>query len=76
MMTRYLWNIRFHIKTIFKGMIHVEKLRDVMDKIPLIETSENKKDFVLKKGNIEVKNINFTYGKEEKIFENFSITIQ
>ncbi|NOZ44291.1 MAG: hypothetical protein GXP45_04075 [bacterium] len=45
--TNYVYWIKMYTKEIARSIVHVEKLRDVMDNIPQIENSKNLKKFVL-----------------------------
>lgn len=75
-----LWN---QIKTFIElskkfsdSYIHIEKMNEMMENIK--ETDEigevNKKEYIYKNGDIEIKNINFSYDRT-KIFNNFSLYI-
>jgi len=55
--------------------IDVQKMRDIFDKTA--KTNYNKwEDFIYKKWQIEIKNLNFCYKEWTDVFQNFSTTIQ
>jgi len=61
-------------KNFTKLLYHVEKMWDLFDNWTEIKWLTTWKNFLYKSGNIEIKNLNFSYW-ENKIFENFSINI-
>ncbi len=75
-----LWN---QIKTFIElskkfsdSYIHIEKMTELMEKIKEKDNINevNKKEYVFKNGDINVKNIDFSYDSS-KIFNNFSLNI-
>ncbi|MDD3302688.1 MAG: ABC transporter ATP-binding protein [Candidatus Gracilibacteria bacterium] len=56
--------------------IHIEKMNELIEKISEKgnDNEKNKKEYIFKNGDIEIKNINFAYDKS-KIFNNFSLNI-
>jgi len=67
-------SLSFYIK-FNKDFIVVEKLWDFFDNTPLVQWYEDGKDFEYKTGNIEIKNMTFSYLEWKKIFENFDLKI-
>ncbi len=75
-----LWNqIRTFMELSRKfsdSYIHIEKMEELMEKIREKDdiSEENKKEYIFKNGDIEIKNIGFSYDRA-KIFNNFSLNI-
>jgi len=75
-----LWNqIRTAIelsKKFSDSYIHIEKMNELIEKISEKgnDNEKNKKEYIFKNWDIEIKNINFAYDKS-KIFNNFSLNI-
>jgi len=74
--TNYVYWIKMYTKEIARSIVHVEKLRDVMDNIPQIENSKNLKKFVLSHWDIKLDNIYFSYWETEQVFRNFNLHIK
>ena len=55
-----------------KDFIDIEKMWDFFENTPEIEWYETWKDFIYKKWDIEVRDLNFSYYEWKYIFENFS----
>ncbi len=72
--SRYIWNIRKYLKEYYKSIVHIEKLRNTFETIPIMENDSDKKKFIYKKWNFTLKNISFSYQKNN-IFQNFSLNI-
>lgn len=75
-----LWN---QIKTFIElskkfsdSYIHIEKMNEMMENIKENDdvNEDNKKEYIFKNGDIEVKNVGFSYDRA-KIFNNFSLNI-
>ncbi|MEI8253286.1 MAG: hypothetical protein WCG25_06175 [bacterium] len=56
-------------------MVHVEKLQETFESIPLMKNNKNAKDFIYKKGNIILQKIYFSYDKNH-VLQNFNLNIQ
>lgn len=72
--SRYIWNIRKYLKEYYKSIVHIEKLRNTFETIPIMENDSDKKKFIYKKWNFTLKNISFAYQKNN-IFQIFSLNI-
>jgi ABC-type multidrug transport system fused ATPase/permease subunit len=59
-----------------KIIVDVEKLWDFFDNAPQIKWYEEWNKFIHKKGDIEIKNMNFGYIEEKNIFTDFSLKIE
>ncbi len=53
--------------TFTKEFVHIERLWDFIDKTPEIKGYDTGKNFEFRKGNYELKNINFSYSHDEVI---------
>ena len=73
--SHYIWNIRNYLKNWYKSMVHVEKLQETFESIPLMKNNKNAKDFIYKKGNIILQKIYFSYDKNH-VLQNFNLNIQ
>jgi hypothetical protein len=47
--SRYIWNIRKYLKEYYKSIVHIEKLRNTFETIPIMENDSDKKKFIYKK---------------------------
>jgi len=64
-------------KNFTKEFVDIEKLWELYDTTPKITGYDTGKDFSYKTGNIELKNIDFSYSDaKEKVFDNFSLQIE
>lgn len=54
----------------------VQKLRDTFDEIPPMKNKYSDTLFHYKKGEICIKNLGFSYNKENPVFDDFSLTIE
>jgi ABC-type bacteriocin/lantibiotic exporter with double-glycine peptidase domain len=73
--SRYIWNIRQHLKEYYKAIVHIEKLKETFESIPQMKINKNDKEFIYKNGNIDIKNISFAYNKTN-VFSKFNLNIQ
>jgi len=74
-MSKYIWNIRNHLKEYYKWITHVDKLLDTFDSIPTHKEKPDAKIFIPKSESIELKNISFAYSSTSKVFTNFSLML-
>jgi len=74
-MSQYVWNIRNYLKEYYKWIIHVDKLLDTFDSIPIHREKPDAKTFISKSESIELKNISFAYSSTSKVLNNFSLTL-
>lgn len=74
-LSKYTWNIRSYFKEYYKAMIHVDKLLETFDIIPIHREKPDAKTFIPKSESIEIKKVSFSYAPKAKIFSNFSLRI-
>lgn len=74
-LSKYTWNIRTYFKEYYKGIIHVDKLLETFDAIPIHREKTDAKIFIPKSESIEIKNVSFGYNPKTKIFSKFSLRI-
>lgn len=62
--------------TFTKEFVHIEKLWDFIDNTPPIRWYDSGDIFHFKKGDLDIKNLTFSYGNSLKILRNFSLSVQ
>ncbi|MDD3302689.1 MAG: ABC transporter ATP-binding protein/permease [Candidatus Gracilibacteria bacterium] len=75
-LSKYTRQIRMYVKQVFKYYIDIEKLIDVFDTIPKYKENPDNKDFLYKNGDIEFKNVSFSYNEKAKVFEKFNLFLE
>lgn len=58
-----------------KAFVHIEKLWEFMDATPEIEWYDTGKQFQFRKGDYELKTLNFSYQGQSAVLQNFSVKI-
>lgn len=61
--------------TLKSGIASLKRIYEIIDKEPRIKDIKNAKELVVKKGEIQIQNVNFTYEKNNYILENINIDI-
>ena len=61
--------------TLKSGIASLKRIYEIIDKEPKIKDIENAKELVVKKGEIQIKNVKFAYEKNNYILENINIDI-
>ncbi|MEI6773706.1 MAG: hypothetical protein WCL18_02550 [bacterium] len=46
--SRYIWRTREHLKEYYKGIVHIEKLRETFASIPQMKIGKDERDFIYK----------------------------
>ena len=64
------------IKDFSKEFVHIEKLWYFIDNTPKIVGYDTGKNFDFKKGNFEIKDLNFSYSNSTEVLTNFSLNIK
>jgi ABC-type bacteriocin/lantibiotic exporter with double-glycine peptidase domain len=59
-----------------KEFVHIEKLWDTFDNLPQIPNYQQGHSFLFKKGNFDIKNLNFSYNNSAEVLTDFSLNIQ
>lgn len=72
---QWLFDITETLLQYNQGIIYVERLWDFIDKEKLIRGYDTGEEFQFQKGNIELQNVTFNYGKWD-ILTNFSLQVQ
>ncbi|NKB63048.1 MAG: ATP-binding cassette domain-containing protein [Gammaproteobacteria bacterium] len=58
------------------SLVDMERMFDLLDKKPDVSEKENARDLVIKKGEVEFKNINFSYLSDRPTLKNINFTIK
>lgn len=74
MLSRNIWEIRNVMRRYYKIIVDIEKLREVFENIPKIDT-DSWSQFNPWKCDIEIKNLSFSYNNNE-VFSKFSLNIK
>lgn len=73
---KYAWQIRWYLRDIARNFIDVEKLVEIFETIPRYKDSSNFPEFVYKKWNINLKNVNFSYNEKSQVLKDFSLELE
>lgn len=72
---KYFWSIQRSMNSYNYSMISVQPFWDIMDNTPLVQENSNLPKFSFKSGNIDLKNLSFSYESSKEIFSDFSLSL-
>ncbi|MBI3335579.1 MAG: ATP-binding cassette domain-containing protein [Candidatus Portnoybacteria bacterium] len=71
----HLWDFGRVIRNIYKNLANAEEMVEIFNTPYEIQDKPNAKDLVVSKGEIEFKEVNFTYTKTRDVVRNFNLRI-
>ncbi|MBI2506740.1 MAG: ABC transporter ATP-binding protein [Candidatus Colwellbacteria bacterium] len=71
-----VWNIGRNFTRVMRAFAEAKEMVDIFEKPVAVGDPEQPEECRIRKGEIEIKQISFTYGKGSKVFRNFSLRVK
>lgn len=71
-----LWDISRELRQFYRGLADAEEMQTIFNTKPHVKDNKSAKAIKIQKGSITIKDLEFSYIKEQKIFQNFNLQIK